>query len=90
MPEDGIEAIVAEAHTFLQEQGCINLGVPHSEPAEEEQPVEDGVSDEDLQTAVFEFLRTVDISVRQPDNISSALHRISPGNARHSWDLFGV
>jgi hypothetical protein len=88
--EDGTEAIVAEAHKFLQEQGCINIGVPHGEPAEEEQPVEEGVSDEDLQTAVFEFLRTVDITVRQSDFITSALHRISPGNARHSWDLFGV
>lgn len=88
--EDGTEAIVAEAHKFLQEQGCINIGVPHGEPAEEEQPVEEGVSDEDLQTAVFEFLQTVDITVRQPDFISSALHRILPGNARHSWDLFGV
>ena len=75
--EDGREAIVAEAHKFLQEQGCINLGVPHGEPAEEEQPVEEGVSDEDLQTAVFEVLRMVDITVRQPDFISSALHRIS-------------
>ena len=76
--EDGTEAIVAEAHKFLQEQGCINFGVPHGEPAEEEQPVEEGVSDEDLQTAVFEVLRMVDITVRQPDFISSALHQISP------------
>ncbi|KAK9903424.1 hypothetical protein WJX75_005208 [Coccomyxa subellipsoidea] len=73
--EDGTEAIVAEAHRFLQEQGCINLGVPHGEPAEEEQPVEEGVSDEDLQTAVFEVLRMVDITVATEKMIRKQLEK---------------
>lgn len=62
--EDGMEAIMAEAHKFLQEQGCINLGVPHGEPAQEEEPAEEGLTDEQLKEAVFEVLRAVDLNVR--------------------------
>ena len=75
-----MEVIVAEAHKFLQEQGCINIGVPQGELAAEEQPVEEGVSDEELKGALYKVLKTVDIDVRQLFCILSLLHLFSAGH----------
>ncbi len=47
---------MAEAHTFLQQQGCINIGIPQGEPQ--------GVSDEKLKAALFDLLEEADLDVR--------------------------
>lgn len=58
-----MKAIVAEAHAFLQEQGCINIGVPLGEPSKDEEPEEEGLDDDELRVAVYELLKAVDLDV---------------------------
>lgn len=62
--EAGMEAIVAEAHTFLHEQGCINVGVPRGEPSKTEAAEDSGISDEELAEAVFDIVEDADFDVR--------------------------
>lgn len=49
--------MIVEAHAFLQQQGCINVGIPHGEAQ--------GVSDEKLKAALFELLEEADLDVSQ-------------------------
>ncbi len=62
----GLADIIPEAHAFLAQQGCINLGLPAGEPeqaarGEPEQAA--GVSQDELVAAVFALLKTVDLEV---------------------------
>ena len=59
----GLRDIIPEAHAFLAEQGCVNLGVPAGEPPKPAEEPE-ALAPEALVAAVYALLKTVDLEVR--------------------------
>lgn len=60
------EGVIADAYTFLQQQGCINMGVPTGEPEQDKKPAEEleaFPTDDDIVRALQETLKNADLQV---------------------------
>lgn len=59
------EEVIADAFTFLQQQGCINMGVPAGEPDQAQQPAQEteGPSEDDIVRALQAILKNADLQV---------------------------
>ena len=58
--------MVGDAYTFLQQQGCINMGVPAGEPdldKEPEEAPEAFPTDDDIIRALQDILKNADLQV---------------------------
>ena len=63
--DEHAKTVVRKAHAFLQEQGCINMGLPDQEPARPPAEAEaEGATDDELIGALFNILKSVDLDVR--------------------------
>ena len=57
---------MGDAYSFLQQQGCINMGVPAGEPGQDQEPEEEpdaSPTDEDIIRALQEILKKADLQV---------------------------
>ena len=59
------EGVIKDAYTFLQQQGCINMGVPAEDKEREEAP-EAFPTDDDIIQGLQEILENADLEVRCP------------------------
>jgi len=71
---------VREAHTFLQEQGCINAGLLQGDPLAEPTAPE-AVDEERVAVETLKILRSVDMAVR------AARRSSEPAGARSARSL---
>ncbi len=68
------EGVIKDAYTFLQQQGCINMGVP-TEDKEPEEALEEFPTDDDIIQGLQEILENADLEVRCPvDSIKGCDH----------------
>ena len=57
---------MGDAYTFLQQQGCINMGVPAGEPDQDREPEEEPEAfptDDDITRALQDILKNADLAV---------------------------
>jgi len=74
------EEVVREAHTFLQEQGCINAGLLQGDPLTEPTAPE-AVDEARVAVETLKILRSVDMAVR------AACQASEPAGARSARSL---
>ena len=68
------EGVIKDAYNFLQQQGCINMGVP-TEDKEPEEALEAFPTDDDIIQGLQESLEHADLEVRCPvDSIMEVIH----------------
>lgn len=68
VPED----VIGDAYTFLQQQGCINMGVPAGDPDQGKEPEEEPEAfptDDDIIRALQDILKKADLQVGFPAHL---------------------
>lgn len=59
------DQVMSDAYTFLQQQGCINMGVPAGGPDLPQQPEQEpeGPTEDDIIQGLYEILQDADLEV---------------------------